>query len=436
LEENGEGTSPIEVNKRSTKPPLELRESLLPLRLWYFVLVGCLLGPALNNNVRFRKGCIVRTVVLTLSFGLVTSAANVVGGQSTDKPRAAVTSAVLTGIVKDEYGEPIPSARISVERSSITVQTDTLGVFRVETIPGDYNVVFRHLGYEPADFSWRAVSGQAIDLSIRLNRIPQGLDTVVIHDSHNRASGTSFMKGVVLDANLQPLPGAELQLIGTGHHAMSYASGEFFFAALSKGTYILRARRMGYSPANVTLRIESDEKSDIAVTLTPLPNTLPTVEIREQSGFARSNMAWQEFDQRQRWKSSVSSLLVTRDDLAGKGKMPLDLALEATAAAGIMKNSSGRSRSLPTSIRPGSNNVRLSALSEIANDVCVLVNGLKADRRSLSLFSADEVERVEVIGANSDWTGTVGARMLGVSGCQQEGLKHPIYFVVWLRGDT
>jgi hypothetical protein len=71
----------------------------------------------------------------------------------------------------------------------------------------------------------------------------------------------------------------------------------------------------------------------------------------------------------------------------------------------------------------------------VAGDVCVLVNGSKAERLPLRWFGAKEVERVEVIAANNDWSGTVGARMMGLPGCEPDGIHHPPYFVVWLRGN-
>src|SRR5947208_955304 len=67
-------------------------------------------------------------------------------------------------------------------------------------------------------------------------------------------------------------------------------------------------------------------------------------------------------------------------------------------------------------------------------DVCVLLNGMTGERVPLSWFSADQVERVEVIAADNDWTGSIGDRMGLVKGCERDGIHHPPYFVVWMRG--
>jgi Carboxypeptidase regulatory-like domain len=380
---------------------------------------------------------VTRKVLLAFCIGSLAFVPNLADGQARDTSRVRASTATLSGIVKDEYGDPLPNAEIRAQPGEYGARSDTMGMFRIEAPAGEYNVVFRRLGYGASDFSWRARPGEGTELSVRLDPLPQSLDTVVVRDSHDRVAGASVISGTVLDSRLQPLKDVELQLVGTGHRAISYETGQFFFSGLAQGSYVLRARRLGFSPNSLTVTVGKGEEHEIAMKLTALGQTLTTVEIREKSGYGAAAIPWEEFDRRQRWHSSTRSVTVTRYDFGRLGKMPLDWALRYTPAATLIdpRFASGGGHA-PTSIRPeNSGGLALPGLAPVAGDVCMLINGLKADRRPLSWFKADEVERVEVIASNSDMTGTIGSRMGLVKGCQQEGFLHPPYFVVWLRGN-
>ncbi len=343
--------------------------------------------------------------------------------QAHDSSLVAARPAVLSGIVKDEYGDPLADAEIRVQPGSRFARTDTSGKFRIEAAGGRYNVLFRRLGYAAEDFSWRARPGEGTELSVRLDPLPRALDTIVVRDSHDRVAGASSIAGLVVDSALQPLKDVEIQLIGTGRHAMSYERGEFFFAGLAEGYYVIRARRMGFTPANLTLKLGKADEHDIAIKLTALPHTLAAVEVRERSGFGGSATAWEEFDRRQRWKTAQTAV-IGRDWLGPKGKMPLDWAVHMPES--IRSDVVG-------SIQPNSRPISFL----IPGDVCVLENGVKGERLPLSWFRANEVERVEIYPPNTDWTGTIASRMMSVNGCAPDIYGHqPAYFVVWLRGGS
>lgn len=354
-------------------------------------------------------------------------------GQAHDSDKAAKT-ATISGIVKDEFADPLSKAQVIVQPGEYSATTDEAGKFRIQAPPGDYTVIFRHFGYGPEDFSWRARAGQGTELSIRLNPLPQALDTVVILDSHNRVAGASTISGIAMDRDAHTLRDVEIQLLGTGRHATSYEKGEFFFAGLAAGDYVIRARRMGYEPTTVPIKIGKGDDHDISVILRPLPNTLATVEIREKSGYGKSAEIWEEFDRRQRWKST-NNFTVGRDVLGKMGKAPLDAALRGTQAQALVNQRAGGYA--PTSIASNSGGLRLPALSAIPGDVCILLNGKDPMRLPLSMFHSDEVERVEVYAANSDYSRTIGGHMFGLKGCEPGvGWEHPPYFVIWTRSTT
>jgi hypothetical protein len=370
--------------------------------------------------------------LLYLGLPLVITALDSAQGQQRDSVNSASKAATISGIVKDEYADPLARAEVVVQPGNYSATTDESGKFRIQAPAGDYNVVFRHLGYGPEDFSWRARAGEGTELSIKLNPVPQALDTVVILDLHNRAAGASTISGVTINKNGNSLAGVEIQLLGTGRHATSYEHGEFFFAGLAPGDYVVRARRMGYEPTAVPIKIGKRDEHDLSIILSPLPNTLATVEIREKSGFGRSAEAWEEFDRRRRWKST-NNYMVDRNELARSGKAPLDAAIHGTQAQGLLELPAGGYG--PVSIHPR-NSSRAPALTPILNDVCILINGTDATRLPLSAFHADQVARLEVYAANSDLTMTIGRHMDRLPECRQEGFKHPPYFVIWMRGTS
>src|SRR5438094_149213 len=168
----------------------------------------------------FLFGCCASLLVL---------APRLAGAQIRDSVPAAAKTATLSGVVKDEYGEPLADAEVRVQPGDRAMRTDTSGKFRIEAPAGQYNVVVRRLGYAAEDFSWRARAGEGTALSIRLDPLPHSLDTIVVRDTHDRVAGNSSISGIVLDSLFHPLKDVELQLMGTGRHAMSYESGEFFF---------------------------------------------------------------------------------------------------------------------------------------------------------------------------------------------------------------
>lgn len=96
--------------------------------------------------------------------------------------------ATISGIVTDQYGDPLSRAEIVVQPGNYSALIDDGGKFRIQVPVGEYNVVFRRVGYGPEDFRWRARAGEGTVLSIRLNPLPQARDTVVIRDSHNRVA--------------------------------------------------------------------------------------------------------------------------------------------------------------------------------------------------------------------------------------------------------
>jgi outer membrane receptor protein involved in Fe transport len=95
-----------------------------------------------------------------------------------------------------------------------------------------------------------------IALTIILAGTLLGFSTTVV-----RAQGaTGKIQGTVIDPTGEPLPGAQVFVLGTGFAAVTDERGYYFFNHVSAGTYNMRAQFIGYQPAEVqNARVLADQ---------------------------------------------------------------------------------------------------------------------------------------------------------------------------------
>ena len=67
-------------------------------------------------------------------------------------------------------------------------------------------------------------------------------------------------------------------------------------------------------------------------------------------------------------------------------------------------------------------------------DACILLNGTTALQQPLDMYRADEIELLEIYPVNTELTGTVSKRFMSPLCAPLSILRHPTYFVVWLKG--
>lgn len=85
---------------------------------------------------------------------------------------------ILTGIVKDEKGNPLQNANVFLDGTTIGTSSDGDGLFKLESIPpGFYNLVFSHIGFENAVYSISEYNGgsriQNHQMEIDLNQLQE-----------------------------------------------------------------------------------------------------------------------------------------------------------------------------------------------------------------------------------------------------------------------
>lgn len=92
-------------------------------------------------------------------------------------PQPAPSLAVVTGVVMDTVGVPIPHAVVSVMGQPLRAITDSAGRFRLQSVqPGLRIFAVRALGYRPLMWSLTLGAGQSAHGRIGLHRI----DTAVV----------------------------------------------------------------------------------------------------------------------------------------------------------------------------------------------------------------------------------------------------------------
>ncbi|MGY0035586.1 carboxypeptidase-like regulatory domain-containing protein [Pedobacter sp. NJ-S-72] len=91
------------------------------------------------------------------------------------KPAYSQTKVLVQGTVKDQKGEVLPGASITLKDTKQGVVTDNKGEFKIKAEPGKL-LLINYLGYEPQAFSVK----QAETITITLREIPNTMNEVVV----------------------------------------------------------------------------------------------------------------------------------------------------------------------------------------------------------------------------------------------------------------
>lgn len=93
-----------------------------------------------------------------------------------------------------------------------------------------------------------------------------------------QASTTGELRGIVTDAlSRRPIPDASIVVSDNVPMQMSDSLGQFRFASLVSGTYVVRVRRVGYRESVERLTIEPGQELEQTFSLTRLPTVLKEV---------------------------------------------------------------------------------------------------------------------------------------------------------------
>ncbi len=94
--------------------------------------------------------------------------------------------------------------------------------------------------------------------------------------------------GKVVDQNGDLVVGAQITLMPSGRHVISFDDGGFDFHNVKPGEYTLSARRIGYDPASAVFTVR-DSTLFVAIALVSLPQQLESMRITEKASGLRFN---------------------------------------------------------------------------------------------------------------------------------------------------
>ena len=262
-------------------------------------------------------------VALCIAGGL--NAVSVAAAQNPAQP--ALPPATMAGVVRDSTGAPIADAEVVVREMTQGTRTNARGEFTLRDVsPGAYQVWFRRLGYRSIDYNWDARPGERTEVTVVLHAIPRTLDPVVVRaEEDRRLKGSSSILGIVVDSAGTPIEEAEVQLVGANRLGVTRPNGGFLFRPLPVGQYLIRVRKLGYVPTNMTLNLVDHDDREVIIKMRGLPVKLDAMVTAERSGYAPDDHALgprqasplAEFLQdRRRWSRSTREI---RDDGHGPG---------------------------------------------------------------------------------------------------------------------
>jgi hypothetical protein len=103
------------------------------------------------------------------------------GGVRPDTAPAKVSLGTIAGIVSDSNLVPLEGAEVNILRTNVRVHTLANGRFQILKVPaGHYMLITRRLGFRPVTAIVEVPPSDTLRLSYTLDRMPAGLDTVVI----------------------------------------------------------------------------------------------------------------------------------------------------------------------------------------------------------------------------------------------------------------
>ena len=362
--------------------------------------------------------------------------------QGNPPARPTLAPATLAGVIKDSLDKPIADAEVFLRDVGRGTRTNARGEFTLGDVPPEtYEVWFRRLGYESAQYTWSARAGERTEVKVMLHLLPRSLDPVVVRAKEEKTiQGRSSLLGVVVDSLGHPVEEAEVQLVGADRTAVTLANGGFLFRSLPVGPYVVRVRKLGYAPNVLHFELQDGEEREVMVRIRGLAQSLDAVIINERSGFGNDQAAWDELDRRRRWHTS-KEIVLGRDELRRYYSYPLDMATQFMRGGVVAPPTRSVTDALGALNGVASSPAKTAArerremqMGAPEGDACILLNGSMAVRRPLSSFTVNELDLLEIYPPWTELSGTVAARFNGIRECRAAGLmQHPTYYVLWTK---
>jgi hypothetical protein len=108
--------------------------------------------------------------------------------------------------------------------------------------------------------------------------------TLIAAGAHAQTAGS--IRGKIVDQNGRPIESAQVVLAPGQRGAISFDDGSFVINGLTRGDYMLSARRIGYQPASIKVMLR-DSAVTVNVTLVANVAQLDSIRIREKAAGIR-----------------------------------------------------------------------------------------------------------------------------------------------------
>ncbi len=315
----------------------------------------------------------------------------------------------LVGHIVSPGGLPIDGAEVKVKDVGKPTRSDAQGAFTIADVPkGQFTVSVRKVGYLPATY---IVDWPEEKDSLRIEMLPSRneLDTVKV------TAQLKVLGGVVVNERGNPIAGATVDLLGARNGTVTTGSdGWFTFTNVKTGPVVFRVLADGFEGKTQSASL-SDSRG-VVVHLSAIDMTLS--KRKQQIAAGNGNTAkyvWTETQSRL-LQRNLQATIVTSEDLAGFNDMTLGEAIQQSHVAAKL----------------------VPDLQAGFAQVCVLLNGSRmVGMTSLDVYSANDVEWVELYPPGSEASGTVG-RYLQFAGCTAQRSatttrRGVFYAVVWLK---
>lgn len=170
-------------------------------------------------------------------------------GKETEASLILNGDAILTGTVLNAAtDEPIPNAEITIDKTSLAIQTDQDGKFRLEgASPGKVVAKIHAAGFDDAQSTVELVSGKAMDIKSSL-------------------TGNGTLTGEILTDDGKPIEGATIQMAGTKSKVQSDKDGKFTWQKIRSGIAKLTVSAPGYEAVQVDKDVAAGEVTKVSAT--------------------------------------------------------------------------------------------------------------------------------------------------------------------------
>ncbi|MBI2796476.1 MAG: carboxypeptidase regulatory-like domain-containing protein [Gemmatimonadetes bacterium] len=224
----------------------------------------------------------------------------------------------------------------------------------------------------------------------------------------------------------------EVTVLEGSRTAVSASNGTFRITRVPLGGVMLRARRMGFGVVTVSAQIDSAGDRRVILEMSPLPQMLDPVLIRDRSGFQNEAM-WKAYASRARFRQSEPNSFASREVLERYGSQPLSRVLPHLNARFLTRDADKRYAERKYEIGTPLNVQIATKMNEAVKDppgpkICVVENGVaNAGATTLDDYAANRIEAVEMYPPGSRLPSDLGQLApTGERGCN--GMV-----VVWLK---